>query len=238
LQGPREGWCWAFLKARIDNNTSANYIKLNVNDADVNGGATTEVIGFGYGLNSIDCRQTNQRRFQTRRWSLGDGTYNYENYYEGEAAITGSALFVDGTDIVFEQYYDFNPLDLFNPALDYSLWKKNAEGSAYTNVGLQSLHLAFKRDGEDGTSTSQGVWNSVGVPNNVTLKVIGGETQVVDKLNKGPRVQIRFAPEYSGYNQLVSWMQSFNTTLDNYKNGSNTNAFSLAMGFAIGDSYV
>ena len=239
LDGPREGSCWSFFKVAIDTNTEANYIKLNVNDVDLNGGATTEVIGYGYGLNSIDYRQTNVRQFQTRRYSLGTGDGdNYENYNEGTAAITGSALFVDGPDIVFEQYYDFNPLDLFNPDLDYALWKRNESDAYWTSVGLQAFNLSFFRDVNNKTQTYHNIWNSNGVPNNVTIKVIGGETQVVDKLNKGPRIQVRFDTGYPFYDNIVSWMQSFDTALANYKNGSDTRTIYMAMGFGINDTYI
>lgn len=239
LDGPREGACWSFFKVAIDTNTEANYIKLNVNDVDLNGGATTEVIGYGYGLNSIDYRQTNVRQFQTRRYSLGTGDGdNYENYNEGTAAITGSALFVDGPDIVFEQYYDFNPLDLFNPDLDYALWKRNESDAYWTSVGLQAFNLSFFRDVNNKTQTYHNIWNSNGVPNNVTIKVIGGETQVVDKLNKGPRIQVRFDTGYPFYDNIVSWMQSFDTALANYKNGSDTRTIYMAMGFGINDTYI
>lgn len=239
LDGPREGSCWSFFKVAIDTNTEANYIKLNVNDVDLNGGATTEVIGYGYGLNSIDYRQTNVRQFQTRRYSLSTGEGdNYENYNEGTAAITGSALFVDGPDIVFEQYYDFNPLDLFNPDLDYALWKRNESDAYWTSVGLQAFNLSFFRDINNKTQTYHNIWNSNGVPNNVTIKVIGGETQVVDKLNKGPRIQVRFDTGYPFYDNIVSWMQSFDTALANYKNGSDTRTIYMAMGFGINDTYI
>ena len=239
LDGPREGACWAFFRLKIDNNTEANYVKLNVNDNDVNGGATTEVIGYGYGLNSIDYRQTNTRAFQTRRYGGADG--NYKIYSQGEVAITGGALFVDGSDIVFEQYYDFNPLNLFNPDLNYAFWKKDeSEGYNWTTVGLQKLVFTFDRDGYGGeaaTATFHSIWNSNGVVDNVTIKVIGGETQVVDKLNKGPRVQVRFDQGYSNYDNIVSWMQSFNTALTNYKNGSDNRPIHMAIGFGINDSY-
>ncbi|NBQ34803.1 MAG: hypothetical protein EBU19_05855, partial [Gammaproteobacteria bacterium] len=150
-----------------------------------------------------------------------------------EVAITGGALFVDGSDIVFEQYYDFNPLNLFNPDLNYAFWKKDeSEGYNWTTVGLQKLVFTFDRDGYGGeaaTATFHSIWNSNGVVDNVTIKVIGGETQVVDKLNKGPRVQVRFDQGYSNYDNIVSWMQSFNTALTNYKNGSDNRPIHMAI---------